>query len=189
MINAENDISIINLIIANAFARPALFFTGGKMSPKIAKFECISAQQWDKDIKGAEITELTLPQRATKGSAGYDIMALFTIDLAPKEALKIPTGLKCKIDDGWFLGIFPKSGLGFKYHARLGNSVGIIDQDYYNNSNNEGHIWVKLTNDGDKQLHIDKGKAFCQGIFLPYGITYDDDAQEIRNGGLGSTEK
>ena len=116
------------------------------MSPKIAKFECISAQQWDKDIKGAEITELTLPQRATKGSAGYDIMALFTIDLAPKEALKIPTGLKCKIDDGWFLGIFPKSGLGFKYHARLGNSVGIIDQDYSLNAGR--YVGVVIEDDG-----------------------------------------
>ena len=159
------------------------------MTIKVGKFEKISIEQYSKDISNPIIKydDIVLPTRATKGSAGYDIKTLFDIDLAPGEALKVPTGLKCKVENGWFLGIFPKSGLGFKFHARLGNSVGIIDEDYFDNSDNEGHIWVKLCNDGKQHLHIDAGKAFCQGIFLPYGITYDDEADGIREGGLGST--
>lgn len=167
----------------------------GEKSYVIANFEKISVEQWRKDFGDNDthsydsILEDTvkIPTRATKHSAGHDIVAPFAIDLAPGESMKIPTGLKCKIFSCWFLGIFPKSGLGFKYSLRLGNSVGIIDSDYYNNENNEGHIWVKIQNDGDKDFHLDAGKAFCQGIFLPYGITRNDDAEGVRQGGLGST--
>lgn len=164
------------------------------MTVRVGKFEKISLEQWHKDYGddsegiGDKILEETIkiPTRATKKSAGYDIVTPFEIDLNPGETIKFPTGLRCKIENGWFLGIFPKSGLGFKYSLRLSNSTGIIDEDYYN-SDNEGHIWVKLQNDGNQKFHIEKGKAVCQGIFLPYGLTYDDDADGIRNGGLGST--
>ena len=84
--------------------------------------------------------------------------------------------------------IFPRSGLGFKFKARLNNTVGIIDSDFFD-SDNEGHILIKISNEGDKVLEIEQGKAFCQGIFLPYGITEDDDVMETRNGGFGSTDK
>lgn len=165
------------------------------MTVRVGKFEKISLEQWHKDFDNdsSKIVDkmlneiIKIPTRATKGSAGYDIVTPFDIDLQPGESRKIPTGLKCQVDNGWFLGIFPKSGLGFKYSLRLGNSVGIIDEDYHNNENNEGHIWVKIQNDGYKEVHIDAGKAFCQGIFLPYGITYDDETEDIRQGGLGST--
>lgn len=165
------------------------------MTVRVGKFEKISLEQWHKDFDNdsSKIVDkmlneiIKIPTRATKGSAGYDIVTPFDIDLQPGESRKIPTGLKCQVDNGWFLGIFPKSGLGFKYSLRLGNSVGIIDEDYHNNENNEGHIWVKIQNDGYKVVHIDAGKAFCQGIFLPYGITYDDETEGIRQGGLGST--
>lgn len=92
------------------------------------------------------------------------------------------------MDNEWFLGIFPKSGLGFKYRCQLDNTVGIIDNDYYF-SDNQGHIMAKVTNDckEDKTLYINRGKAFVQGIFIPFGITYDDHADGIRNGGFGST--
>ena len=88
------------------------------------------------------------------------------------------------------LKLYPRSGLGFKYRLQLDNTVGIIDADYYN-SPNEGHIFVKITNDthNSKTLHVDAGSAFCQGIFIPYGVTYGDDATAKRVGGFGSTSK
>lgn len=164
------------------------------MTVRVGKFEKISLEQWHKDYGddsegfGDKILKETIkiPTRATKKSAGYDIVTPFDIDLKPGEMVKFPTGLRCKIENGWFLGIFPKSGLGFKYSLRLSNSTGIIDEDYYN-SDNEGHFWVKIQNDGNQKIHIERGKAVCQGIFLPYGLTYDDNADGIRNGGLGST--
>lgn len=164
------------------------------MTVRVGKFEKISLEQWHKDYgddsegNSDKILEeiIKIPTRATQKSAGYDIVTPIDIDLKPGEMVKFPTGLRCKIENGWFLGIFPKSGLGFKYSLRLSNSTGIIDEDYYN-SDNEGHIWAKIQNDGEKEFHIEKGKAVCQGIFLPYGLTYDDDADGIRNGGLGST--
>ena len=110
--------------------------------------------------------------------------------MAPGECIKIPTGIRAYIEDGWVLKIYPRSGLGFKYRLQLNNTVGIIDSDYYN-SDNEGHIFIKITNDSKegKTVSIKKGEAFAQGIFLEYGITYDDDTEEIRNGGFGSTTK
>ena len=70
---------------------------------------------------------------------------------------------------------------------RLSNTVGIIDSDYFY-SDNEGHILVKIEN-GEKPLEIAAGKAFCQGVFVAFGITYDDEVDSVRNGGFGSTEK
>ena len=159
------------------------------MTIRVGKFEKISIGQFDKDVKNPKITynEIPLPVRATKGSAGYDIKTLFDIDLQPGEDIKVPTGLKCKIDNGWGLFALPKSGLGFKYYTRLANTVGLIDEDYYDNKDNEGHMWVKLRNEGKEPLHIDAGKGICQVVFLPYGITYDDEAEGIREGGFGST--
>ena len=102
----------------------------------------------------------------------------------------MPTGIRVKIDDGWVLQCYPRSGLGFKYRMQLDNTVGIIDSDYYN-SDNEGHIMAKLTNDGNegKTIDIEEGKGYMQGIFVQYGITEDDDTTVIRNGGFGSTTK
>ena len=93
-----------------------------------------------------------------------------------------------RIDEGWLLSLYPRSGLGFKFRLQLDNTVGIIDSDYYF-SDNEGHIFAKITNDSreGKTLHIPAGTGFIQGIFTEYGITGDDDASEIRNGGFGST--
>lgn len=145
----------------------------------------------DVEMVMALYKNIELPTRATSGSAGYDFkcpLACFT--LHPGETIKIPTGIRVKIDDGWFLGVFPRSSLGFKYRVQLDNTIGVVDSDYYN-SDNEGHIFVKLTNDGkaDKTVAISAGDAFAQGIFLPFGITYNDEATGIRNGGFGSTNK
>lgn len=132
--------------------------------------------------------EIRLPKRATKGSAGYDFYAPFDFRLAPGETIKIPTGVRVRMDEDWVLHIYPRSGLGFKYRLQLNNTVGIIDSDYFN-SDNEGHIFIKLTNDSNegKKLEVAKGSGFAQGIFLEYGITVDDEAEGVRNGGFGST--
>ena len=143
---------------------------------KIAEFKIVSGYG---DIK--------LPCRATSGSAGYDFFLPHDVTLAPHEQTVIKTGVRAFIEDGWFLMICPRSGLGFKYAVRLANTVGIIDSDYYY-SDNEGHICIKLIN-GDMPISLLKGSAFAQGIFVPYGITYDDCCTAKRNGGMGSTDK
>ncbi|MBE5757203.1 MAG: dUTP diphosphatase [Clostridiales bacterium] len=133
--------------------------------------------------------EIKLPKRATTGSAGYDFFAPFDFTLSPNETITIPTGIRVKIDEGFVLNLYPRSGLGFKYRLRLDNTVGIIDSDYYY-SDNEGHIFVRLTNCSiDKTLTVKAGEGFCQGIFTEYFITYDDEVSEVRNGGFGSTTK
>lgn len=159
---------------------------------RIAKFEKVSLGQFRGGYSGTDAQEIydniKLPCRATSGSAGYDFFAPFDIDLKPGETAKIPTGIRVKIADGWLLSLYPRSGLGFKFRLQLDNTVGIIDSDYYH-SDNEGHIFAKITNDSrdSKALHIDAGTGFMQGIFTEYGITEDDQADGIRNGGFGST--
>lgn len=167
----------------------------------VAKFEKISFDQFLEDYQSTfpNIDEntitgyynnLKLPKRATMGSAGYDFFIPFDLTLSPGETIKIPTGIRVQIDEGYFLQITPRSGLGFKFRLQLDNTLGIIDSDYYNSSN-EGHIFIKMTNlnTENKVLNILQGQAVAQGIFLGFGITYDDDCEEIRDGGFGSTTK
>ena len=134
--------------------------------------------------------ELKLPRRATRGSAGYDFFAPETFTLNPGETRKILTGIRVRIEDGWVLKLYPRSGLGFKYRMQFNNTVGIIDSDYYG-SDNEGHIQAKITNDSreGKSMTVEAGTGFSQGIFVEYGITVDDDASDVRNGGFGSTTR
>lgn len=159
---------------------------------RIARFEKVSLKQFCEGFEGenaaAVYEEIKLPERATSGSAGYDFFAPYDITLAPNETAKIPTGIRVWIEDGWVLKIYPRSGLGFKFRLQLNNTVGIIDSDYYN-SDNEGHIFIKITNDTNegKTIDIPKGTGFAQGIFVEYGITLDDEADGVRNGGFGST--
>lgn len=165
----------------------------------IAKFLKISKEQFINDFKNTldnydesqieNIYEtIKLPKRATIGSAGYDFYTPINFTLKPQETINIPTGIRVKINEGWFLAIFPRSGLGFKYRLQLNNTVGIIDSDYFN-SDNEGHIFIKITNDSneEKTVQVAAGTGFAQGIFLEYGITEDDDTEAVRNGGFGST--
>lgn len=167
---------------------------------RVGQFEKVSFNQFKKaweDIfvdTEEEIRQLyetvRLPMRATSGSAGYDFFTPIAITLSPKQNVLIPTGIRVKIENGWFLSIVPKSGLGFKYRLQMDNTMGVIDSDYYH-SDNEGHIFVKITNDSNqgKTIEIKAGAAICQGIFIPFGITADDNAIAIRNGGFGSTSK
>ena len=171
------------------------------MAKRIAKFEKVSFEQFKEgylDAIGQDSDEiirsiydaLKLPKRATKGSAGYDFYAPLAITLKPGETAKIPTGIRAKMEENWVLKIYPRSGLGFKFRLQMNNTVGIIDSDYFY-SDNEGHIFVKLTNDSNegKTVEVEAGTGMVQGIFLEYGITVDDEAEGIRNGGFGSTTK
>ena len=166
---------------------------------KIAQFHKVSFEQFKEgylDAIGQDSDEvirsiydaLKLPKRATKGSAGYDFYAPFKFILKPGQTIKIPTGIRCEMNPDYVLMAFPRSGLGFKYQANLVNGTGILDSDYAY-SNNEGHIMIKLVNRGDKPFSVKEGEGFAQGIFLPYGITVDDDCDGVRNGGFGSTTK
>lgn len=165
---------------------------------RIAKFHKVSFQEFNmgwQDTFGQPAEQfnydaIKLPVRATVGSAGYDFFSPLPFSLAPGETIKIPTGIRAEISDGWVLQCFPRSGLGFKYRLQLNNTVGIIDSDYFN-SDNEGHIFAKITNDSNegKTVTIEVGQGFMQGIFLPFGITMDDETTTSRNGGFGSTTK
>jgi len=158
-------------------------------------FELISKEQVMNDFELGEDTEehclsdiLKLPQRATAKSAGYDFFSPFKFTLAPNQSIKIPTGIKAYMGDDEVLKVFPRSSLGFKYHLRISNTTGIIDSDYYNNDDNEGHIFIKIRNEGNKPIDIDKGEAFAQGIFEKYLIADGDSFEgNERKGGIGST--
>lgn len=175
----------------------------------VAKFMKVSYEQFKKDWIDcflAGITDLDmeeveksikkiydnikLPKRSTRLSAGYDIFSPCVFEVPVGEAKKIPTGIRCFIKEDWVLGLYPRSGQGFKTGIHLANTVGIVDADYVN-ALNEGHIMVKLVNDSSLANHLilKSGQAFCQGVFLPYGITEDDEVTGIRNGGFGSTDR
>lgn len=155
------------------------------------QFEKISKVQYLYDNVSDFIfyDKIKLPKRATKMSAGYDIYSVKDFTLQPGQTIKLPTGIRVKLDSDKFLAIVPRSGLGFKYRTQLDNTIGIIDADYYDSSN-EGHIWVKITNDNKKgdTLEIKQGDAICQGIICQYFTTDDDDTTEVRDGGFGSTD-
>lgn len=168
---------------------------------RIAKFEKVSPQRFISDwiatfpqqtIEQAVMAyeHIQLPRRATSGSAGYDFFAPVGFELPAGGSIKMPTGVRTLIEDGWVLTLYPRSGLGFKFRFQLDNTVGVIDSDYAH-SDNEGHIFLRMTNDSreGKALRVPAGTAFAQGVFLPYGITVDDDVHTVRNGGLGSTTR
>ena len=149
---------------------------------RIAKFEKISLNDKNKEY----YNDIILPKRATKGSAGYDFYLPYDIIIKPGDTLVVESNVRCKINEDYVLFIFPRSGLGIKYKLSLDNTVGIIDSDYYY-AKNEGHIMISLTNHSENLLSLKKGERFCQGIFMKYGITIDDDIKDERSGGFGST--
>jgi dUTP pyrophosphatase len=141
--------------------------------------------------------ELKTPSRATSGSAGYDFFAPRKYVIPYNIPFLIPTGFKCKMDKGFSLDVYPKSGLGFKTGIRLMNTVGIIDSDYYNNASNEGHIMIKVIieniRDENNYFVINEGKGFAQGIFHKFytvenDLDNDNLVNSVREGGFGSTD-
>lgn len=169
---------------------------------KVRGFEKISMLQYIDDFQdytfldgeiNSEVIEplydeLKKPKRSTAMSAGYDVFSPMNLELYPEEEIKLPTGFKAYMQPDNVLLAFPRSGHGFKYYVRLANTIGVVDSDYYDNDGNEGHIWIKIRNEGDKVLNVNKGEAIAQLIFMPYllvdGDSFDGDK---RVGGFGST--
>ncbi len=168
--------------------------------PKVARFYKVSDKRFIEDwcaltrcpyVDAQAIYErIQIPTRATAGSAGYDFYAPEAFSLVPNETISIPTGIRAEIAYGWVLQLYPRSSLGFMYRLQMDNTVGIIDSDYCT-ADNEGHIFIKMTNCGHegRKMQIAAGERFAQGIFVPFGITEDDEANIKREGGVGSTGK
>ena len=128
-----------------------------------------------------------LPERATKGSAGYDFFVAETTVIPAGMVGLVPTGVKAEIDDGYWLQLAVRSSTPRKKHVMLANGIGIVDSDYYNNPENEGHIMFQLYNFGSSDTVILKGDRIGQGVFVRYGLTDDDSVERLRTGGFGST--
>lgn len=158
-------------------------------------FEFISKEQWEKDLEDfsfsgqVEYKKHLLPKRGTSHSAGYDFFSPVYTVIPPQGSIKIPTGIKSYMFGDEVLMIYPRSSLGFKTNIRLSNTVGIVDSDYYNNEDNEGHIWIKFFNPTDKPYTVEVGDKIAQGIFMKYLIADNDEAEGERIGGIGSTGK
>lgn len=154
------------------------------------RFEIISAKEYEKSLRDiCSYKDIEIPTRSTKHSAGYDFKSPIDLKLEPGESKKIPTGIKVCMNEDEYLAIFIRSSMGFKYNIRLCNQVGIVDSDYYNNPDNEGQIYIKIQNEGNESLIINKGDRFAQGIFMKYLLTDDDVSVNERIGGFGSTGK
>ena len=176
----------------------------------IAQFEKVSYEQFFKDfvktfnlqatreledgtIKTVDLDSfirpfydsIKLPQRATNGSAGYDFYTPIDLNIVPNTTVKIPTGIRCKMKRNYVLQIYPRSSLGFKYRCQLDNTVGIIDSDYYE-SDNEGHIFIKITNntlDG-KTIELEGHFLYLQFVFNNGSIKIENlnTSKEVTNG-------
>lgn len=166
----------------------------------IARFEKVSLDEYLKANDVNEDTEqtiidgltqewndITLPTRATEGSAGFDFYAPYDIVYAKdvKPTFRITTGIRCYIEPGWFLMLVPRSGLGCKVGMRLKNTIGCVDSDYYT-ADNEGHIMAFI--EADEDFYLEEGDRFMQGIFVPYGLAENCEPLKVkREGGFGST--
>ena len=151
------------------------------------KFEKISYEQFKRDILDDRqlYEEYEIPSRETYYAAGYDFHALCDFVIKPGMTKKIPTGIKAEMENDEVLLIVVRGSQGFKYNVRLCNQVGVIDKDYYNNESNEGHIFIKLRNEGDKDYAVNKGDKVVQGVFINY-LTVDDE-EEVVEERKGST--
>lgn len=154
-------------------------------------FEKISFDEFKKVFGDDKMLyeEYKLPKRATENSAGYDFYAIKDYVIKPGERLKIPTGYKANFGSREVLFLLVRSSMGFKWNVRMANQVGVIESDYYNNIDNEGHMFICLQNEGDKDYVINKGDAYAQGIFLNFLVVDNDDTKTVRTGGIGSTDK
>ncbi len=139
-------------------------------------FEKISFEQFKNDIKDDKnlYEEYLLPMRNSSKTAGYDFYLIEDVTIKVGEIKKIPTGIKSYYEDDEMLFLIIRSGMGFKYNLRLCNQIGVIDADYYNNLENEGHMWFKIQNEGTEDVTFKKGEAIIQGIFLKYLTTKSD---------------
>ena len=156
------------------------------------KFEKVSYEEFKKSVCDDKelYNSYNLPRRQTKYSAGYDFESLIDYVLKPSEIVKIPLGIKAQMYEDEMLMLYIRSSMGFKYNIRMCNQVGIIESDYYNNESNEGHMFIKLQNEGKEDFEIKKGDRICQGIFVKFLTTENEEnIDNVRTGGMGSTNK
>ena len=144
-------------------------------------FEKISFEQFCKDvINDKELYEnYKLPSRSSKETAGYDFFLIQDITVNTNEIIKRPTCIKSYVENDDVLLLVVRSSTGFKYNIRLVNQVGVVDSDYYNNKDNEGHIFIKIQNEGKNQVTFKKDEAIAQGIFMKYLTTKSDNRKDI----------
>jgi len=156
----------------------------------VARFGHVSEAQYESAMaqRGTHlpVADIPLPRRSTRGSAGYDFVAPAETVIPPGETRMIPTGIRCEMDEGWVLLIFPRSSLGVRHGIRLANTVGVIDSDYAY-ADNEGHIQVPLRNPSGTEVVIGQGERFCQGVLVPFGTAEAEEELPRRTGGFGST--
>ena len=153
-------------------------------------FEKVSESEWNKfGGKYGDYENIIIPRRSTTYSAGYDFFSTCDIDVKAGETYVVPSGIKVKFDYvSQYLAIFPRSSLGFKYGMKLSNTIPVIDNDYYGNEDNEGHILISFSS--DKDFKIKKGDKFCQGIVMAFDVLDGEiHATKTRTGGIGSTGK
>lgn len=165
-------------------------------------FEKISFTQWCSDVSFANVDESTvckwydnikIPQQGSKYSMGCDFFLPMDIVINKDDEVKIPTGIRmvsdCDEDYKFGMLLIPRSGLGTKYGIRIKNTIGVIDADYFQ-SDNEGHIFAILVNPSkQKEISLDNGQAFMQGVVVPFIIPSGSESDKQRNGGFGSTDK
>ena len=160
----------------------------------IAEFQKVSIKQFNNDLSNLgykldnQYSFVCLPTRATVGSAGYDFVTPVDVIIKPNEMVKIPSGIRCKIDNSYVLSLYPRSSLGIKKNITLANTVGIIDSDYYN-AENEGHIIIALVNNGKSDVELKAGERIVQGIFTKYYLALEEEVTGVRTGGIGSSNK
>lgn len=184
--------------VAKRMANAMLNYTLGSS----LSFEIVSFEQFKKDWTStfddyndadaaddilSIYNDVKLPRRATAASAGYDFFSPISFYLKPGESIMIPTGIRVHMPSDMALMIYPRSGLSTKYRFIPKNLTAVIDSDYYN-ADNEGHIHMCMVNDGDKIVTVERGQAFCQGVFTRYYTVTNDSANATRFGGFGSTD-
>lgn len=152
-------------------------------------FKKVSLDTWKQKCDSDLYDNIYLPKRGSVSSAGYDFYIPYDVTISPGEEVVVKTGIKSYMNSDEVLMIFVRSSLGFKYNIRLKNQTGIIDSDYYDNTDNEGHIMVALKNEGQKIVEFKTGDRVVQGIFMKYLLADDDETSAQRNGGIGSTNK
>ena len=164
---------------------------------RVAKFEKITFDQFKKDWNNTfrEIDDksimdiydnIKLPIRATEMSAGHDISTPIDVTLFKNDTVKIPTGIRCKMEDGYVMLVFPRSSLGIKKGMVISNTVPVIDGDYYN-ADNEGHIFICIKNTSEEIMKLKAGDNIVQAVFVPFGVADQEEVTARRTGGIGST--
>ncbi len=137
--------------------------------------------------KVSQYPNAIIPERATEYSAGYDFSAAAEVIVQPNQIELIPTGIKCQLSPNDWLLLALRSSTPRKKGLMLANGIGIIDADYYNNPDNEGHIMFQVYNFTDCPVIVREGERIGQGVILPYDKVYGDMTQTTRTGGFGST--